>query len=182
MRCTEPPAPVSRRRSRSSPPASWPTRRFRPPPLTPPPLLPGEPSKSRSDWFRELQVHPRYSDPTLLIPPNVLTAIRQRWLAVQDHTHSHWLNALLWLTETPPTAPPLLSIGRCADLFFSWSVCVERLCVLNSLKSHFICSHHCWVFVLVKQQEVMSSNVLLWDPRKIEWLCPHRSVLPIISA
>lgn len=77
MRCTEPPAPVSRRRSRSSPPASWPTRRCRPPPLTPPPLQPGEPSKSRSDWFRELQVHLCYSDPALLIPPNVLTAIHQ---------------------------------------------------------------------------------------------------------
>uniref|UniRef100_A0A8C2HPS4 Secretory carrier-associated membrane protein n=1 Tax=Cyprinus carpio TaxID=7962 RepID=A0A8C2HPS4_CYPCA len=50
MRCTEPPAPVSRRRSRSSPPASWPTKRCKPPPLTPPPLRPGEPSKSRSDW------------------------------------------------------------------------------------------------------------------------------------
>ncbi|KAL0163370.1 hypothetical protein M9458_042766, partial [Cirrhinus mrigala] len=38
------------RRSRSSPPASWLTKLCKPPPLTPPPLLPGEPSKSRSDW------------------------------------------------------------------------------------------------------------------------------------
>ncbi len=71
-RCTEPPAPVSRRHSRSLLPASWPTKQCKPPPLTPPPLLPGGPSKSRSDWSRELRLRPCYFDPALHIPPNCL--------------------------------------------------------------------------------------------------------------
>lgn len=71
MRRTEPPAPVSREPSRSSPRVSCPTRRSRQPLLTPPPGPHREPSRSRSDWSREL-AHPSVQPSPLPPPPSSL--------------------------------------------------------------------------------------------------------------
>lgn len=105
--CTAPPAPASRRPSRSSPRASCPTRRSRRPPLMPPPGLRKDPSRSRSDWPRDLIVHL-----SVHLPPVSSSSITSHKSSAQPP-----LSQVPCLNTTLPTKPR--GCGLCNSHYIS---------------------------------------------------------------
>lgn len=74
--------------------------------------------------------------------------VSSNWLLKTTPTLIDLMHSCDWLRPRPQPLPSCSLAGVCVF------VCVERLSALERVckqpkKSHFICSHHCWVFVLL---------------------------------